>query len=64
MDPATARIMRDSDARQKKLGLTDAVKKKAAAAGTVTGRGNIQQSTSKPSTKGGAGYIGIGGKKS
>lgn len=38
--------------------------KKAMDAGTVRGKGNIQQSTSKPSTKGGAGYIGVGGKKS
>ena len=38
--------------------------KKAMDAGTVTGSGKIQQSTSKPSTRGGAGYIGIGGKKS
>jgi len=37
--------------------------KKALAAGTVTGKGDIQQSTSKPSTRGGAGYIGVGGKK-
>lgn len=37
--------------------------KKAMDAGTVTGSGKIQQSTSKPSTRGGPGYVGVGGKK-
>ena len=62
MDPATAQIMRDSDKRRKKLGITPASTQAAMDKGTVRGN-RLNQGVGAAPAKGGPGYIGIGGKK-
>jgi hypothetical protein len=61
MDPATAQIMRASDQRRKKLGITPASTQAAMGKGTVKGN-RLNQGVAAPA-RGGPGYIGIGGKK-